>query len=79
MYISRKRDSDVPEVIMEGKQQHAQAKAAKCYSTEKRQQEAQARAAKHQSESLWSTRSAVSTWYNQTFVSLVYSCSNINI
>ena len=29
------------------------------------------------SESLRSTRSAVSTRYNQTFVALVYSCSNI--
>jgi len=77
MYISRKRDSDVPEVIMERKQQDAQAKVAKCYSTEKRLQEAQAMAAKRRSESLWSTRSAVSTHYNQIFVALVYSCSNI--
>ena len=45
-------------------------------ATEKRQQEAQAMAAKHQSESLWSTKNAVSSRYNQTFVALVYSCSN---
>jgi len=62
---------------MKRRQQDAQAKAAKHCSTEKRQQEAQAMAAKHQSESLQSTRSAVSTRYNQTFVALVYSCSNI--
>ena len=74
-----KRDSDVPEVIMKRRQQDAQAKAAKHCSTENRQQEqeAQAMAAKHQSESLRSTRSAVSTRYNQTFVARVYSCSNI--
>ena len=53
------------------------AKGAKHCSTEKRQQEAQAMAAKHRSESIRSTRSAVSTRYNQTFVALVYSCSNI--
>ena len=48
--------------------------AAKHCCTEKRQQEAQAMAAKCRSESLQSTRSAVST---QTFVALVYSCSCI--
>jgi len=67
---TQRRDSDVPEVIMKRKQQDARAKAAKHCSTctEKRQQEAQTMAAKHQSESLRSTRSAVSTRYNQTFV-----------
>ena len=77
MYIFRKRDSDVPEVIMKRRQQDAQAKVAKHCSTEKRQQEAQAVAAKHRSKSLQSTRSAVSTQYNQIFVALVYSFSNI--
>jgi len=55
-------------------QQEAQAKAAKHCSTENRQQEAQAMAAKHRSESLQSTRSAVSTWYNQTFV-VICACT----
>lgn len=48
---------------MKRRQQDAQAKAAKHCSTENRQQEAQAMAAKHRSESLRSTRSAVSTRY----------------
>ena len=56
-------------------QQDAQAKAAKHCSTENRQQEAQAMAVKHWSESLRSTRSAVSTRY--CCLLCQYSCSNI--
>ena len=63
MYIFRKHDPDIPEVIMNRRQQDALAKAAKHCSTERRQQEAQAMVAKHRSESLQSTRSAVSTHY----------------
>ena len=52
MYIFRKCDLDVQEVIMNRRQQDAQVKAAKHCSSEKKQQEAQAMAAKHQSEAL---------------------------
>jgi len=75
MYIFRKHDPDIPEVIMNRRQQDAQAKAAKHCSTERRQQEAQAMAAKHRSELLRSTRSVVSTQYNQN---ISCSCSNIS-